>query len=47
MNSTVFGPDKKSRPLSRLGSHVVAAILLNQRINDEAAIETAQNDHTG
>lgn len=32
--------------LSRLGSHVVAAILLDQGINDQPTIETAQNNST-
>ncbi|HKP00322.1 MAG TPA: hypothetical protein VJU02_01695 [Nitrospiraceae bacterium] len=31
-------------PLGRLGSHVVTAILFDQWINDQTAIETAQDD---
>jgi len=33
--------------LGRLGSHVVAAILLDQGINDQPTIETAQNNSAG
>ena len=43
---TASGPSKV-RLLGSLGSHLVAAIQLNQGINDQAAIETTENDRTG
>jgi hypothetical protein len=40
--------DRNGTPLlDRLGSHVVAAILLDQGINDQTTIETAKNNGTG
>ena len=40
--------DRNAAPLlGRLGSHVVAAILLDQGIDDQTTIETAQNNGTG
>ena len=43
----VSGPVKEHDDLlGRLRSHVVAAVLLHQGINDQSTIETAQNDRT-
>lgn len=40
--------DRNETPLlDRRGSHVVVAILLDQGINDQSTIETAQNNGTG
>ena len=46
--SRSLGVDWNETPLlGRLGSHVVAPILLDQGINDQSTIETAQNNGTG